>query len=218
MLKTGAISQVFRFKNNKLDTDAPNLVIYVLEDMSKLQTPAFKALPQTHSSLPGGGPIQRFVDFDTRYYQLFQTFQTEDHCSGTVSSALFCLVRSDIINVEMFPALIAAGVEPAVGEDEDLDKWYREEHLQQATTQPGWKRTTRYKLLFQVKNDPGPQRYEDAPNWLALHEWEKGFLGEEVLPFEPMSEWTKSVMGKAKLIQAGNYERVGIWKGGEEGA
>lgn len=109
----------------------------------------------------------------------------------------------------MLPAIISGAIEPMDGGDEDLDNWYRKEHLQQATTQPGWKRTTRYNLLFQVRNVEGPQTAEDAPSWLALHEWEQGYLKEEVQPFQPRTEWTKRVMENIKFGQAGNYEKIG---------
>ena len=78
-------------------------------------------------------------------------------------------------------------MEPAAGEEEDLDSWYREKHLPQATTQAGFKRSTRYKLLFQMRNEGAPQGV-DAPSCLALHEREAGHLGVEVQPFDPVTE------------------------------
>jgi hypothetical protein len=102
-------------------------------------------------------------------------------------------------------------VEPALGGDEDLDRWYREEHLYQATKQTGWKRTTRYKLIFQVRNATGPQNSEHAPPWLALHQWEEGSLTTENKGFEPRTEWTKRVMGGARKVQASNYRKIGSY-------
>lgn len=232
LLATGVVSRAFRFKNNNASADTPYLAIYVLEDMAALQQAAFKSVPQTHESLPGGGPAHRFVDFDTRYYQLIQKFEVEEHPTGEFSfspesnircsksnhyeqhNLVMCIVAVQIpqstkLSSDWYPALISGAVEPAEGGDDDLDRWYREEHLNQATTQPGWKRTTRYKLIFQVRNDPGPQNSEDAPKWLALHEWDKGYLGPEVQPFQPMSEWTSTVMSNARNIQANNYEKIG---------
>jgi len=112
---------------------------------------------------------------------------------------------------DWYPALVSGGLEPAAGGDEDLDRWYREEHLEQATTQPGWKRTLRYKLIFQVRNATGPQNSEDAPKWLALHQWEDGYLPAETKAFEPMTEWTKKVVGGATHVQASNYQKIGSY-------
>jgi hypothetical protein len=108
-------------------------------------------------------------------------------------------------------------MQPAPGEHEEMDKWYLEEHLPQATTQPGWKRTVKYKLIFQVRNDPieGPQNSEAAPENLVLYEWEKGFLGKEVMPFDPVTEWTVRICSRAARIEAGNFELVGSWGVGE---
>jgi len=146
---------------------------------------------------------------------------------------------------EWNPALITAGVEPAEGQDDDLDRWYREEHLLQATTQKGFRRSTRYNLVAEEGNGKVKRKDEDGeevvPKWLALRrcnlcccflhnsfhilevllwniswrnkdEWEAGFLGKEVLPFEPMSAWTRRVMENARKIQAGNWELEGSWK------
>ena len=98
-------------------------------------------------------------------------------------------------------------MEPAEDGHADLDAWYREEHLDQATTQPGWRRSTRYTLVPGVKNSQG-QTADDAPTYLALHEWDAEHLGEKVAPFVPVTEWTKKVCGECKKIEAFNYVRI----------
>jgi hypothetical protein len=106
--------------------------------------------------------------------------------------------------------MISGAMEPAdEAGHKDLDAWYKEEHLDQATTQPGWRRSNRYKLLD--GGSPG------APTWLALHEWDAGYLGEKVPPFDPITDWTKRVMGACKNIEAFNWRKVGSFgdiKGG----
>lgn len=108
--------------------------------------------------------------------------------------------------------MISAGMEAKPGEEADLDAWYREEHLDQATTQPGFKRSKRYTLFFHQKHESEPEA-EDPPSGLALHEWDEGFLGEEVDAFQPVTEWTKRAVGNAKKIEAGNYELVKSYGG-----
>ena len=85
LLATGAVSSAYRFKALKPTSDAPYLTIYVLPDMGALQKEEakFKAIPMTHASLSDGGPIQKFAEFDTRYYQLIQSFGGPgDHTAG----------------------------------------------------------------------------------------------------------------------------------------
>lgn len=100
-----------------------------------------------------------------------------------------------------------AAMEPKEGGAADLDAWYREEHNEQMSKEPGWKRSTRFKLLYEHKNEQPSDR-----GWftfLALHEFGEGHqLGKEVVPLEPMSDWTKRVMGECKAIDAAIYNKV----------
>jgi hypothetical protein len=72
LLSTGLVKSVSRFKSINPDAEWPYLAIYVLEDMGALQRTGFKSVSIPHESLPDGGPIIKFVDFDTRFYQLVQ--------------------------------------------------------------------------------------------------------------------------------------------------
>jgi hypothetical protein len=91
----------------------------------------------------------------------------------------------------------------------ELDRWYREEHNEQMSREPGWIRSTRYKLVLQYKSPnpvhaPGP----DAPEWMTIHEFGDGNrLGSEVAPLDPMSDWTKKVMADMKFIEAYNWKK-----------
>jgi hypothetical protein len=82
LLATTVVSRAFRFKNMNPNSDLPYVAIYIVPDLGALQRIAFKSLKQTHECLPGGGPAHRFVDFDTRYYQLIQEFETGQHGLG----------------------------------------------------------------------------------------------------------------------------------------
>lgn len=100
--------------------------------------------------------------------------------------------------------VIVASMQPAEGGEEDLDQWYKQEHMKQVSDQPGWVRSSRYELVAQ-NPDKG------APKFLALHEFEEGTLpgGTQVVAFEPVSDWTKKCMGSAKEIDAGKYKLIG---------
>lgn len=97
----------------------------------------------------------------------------------------------------------------------DLDAWYREEHNQQMSEQPGWRRTTRFSLLGQHGN---VGKSSQELSFLAIHEFSKeNQLGTVVTAIDPVSEWTKKVMGEAEGIDAAIYYRVTAF-GRTEGA
>lgn len=105
------------------------------------------------------------------------------------------------------PSIISACLEPAAGGHDDLDAWYREEHNKQMSEQPGWWRTTRYKLVFQIK-DKHDNLADNTPTWMVIHEFDDGYLGEDVLPLQPMTDWTKEVMNTAQQIDAAVYRKL----------
>jgi len=83
----------------------------------------------------------------------------------------------------------------------------RDEHNQQMSEQPGWKGTTRYKLVYQTRNDGNEPSGSD---FLALHYFGAGHkLGKNVEALQPVSDWTKRVMGECTAIDAANYRKVG---------
>jgi hypothetical protein len=99
------------------------------------------------------------------------------------------------------------------GEAEDLDAWYREEHLEQMAREPGWRRARRYKLVFQVKDRNKPCT-DEPPSSLALYDFDESAtqLGTQVKPLDPMTDWTKRCMASAKKIEAGIWHRIGVFK------
>lgn len=107
-----------------------------------------------------------------------------------------------------------AMMQPAPGNEADLDEWYREEHNQQMSLEPGWKRTTRFNLLFQHGNT---RREAPQLSFLAIHEFnEPNQLGIEVKPLEPMSDWTKRILKEIQAVDAGIYEKVKGYGGAAE--
>lgn len=97
-------------------------------------------------------------------------------------------------------------MQPAPGGEADLDAWYREEHNEQMSKEPGWKRTIRYRLLSQSRND---EKKPDGLDFLAIHEFGEGNqLGKEVKPLEPITDWTRKAMSECKAIDAAIYHKV----------
>jgi hypothetical protein len=104
-------------------------------------------------------------------------------------------------------------MQPNAGGEADLDAWYREEHNQQMSEQPGWWRTTRFDLLAQHSN--GTFQSEKLP-FLAVHEFGAGNqLGNIVKPLEPVTDWTKKVMSEAKGIDAAIFHKQKTFGNGD---
>ncbi|KAI4628716.1 hypothetical protein J4E83_003269 [Alternaria metachromatica] len=104
--------------------------------------------------------------------------------------------------------IMIALMQPSPTGAEDLDAWYREEHNQQTSEQPGWLRTCRYSLVRQESGSEDEEGKEQELSFLAIHEFGEGEqLGDMVKAFEPVSEWTMRVMKDAVGIDAAIYRR-----------
>ncbi|KAI4714454.1 hypothetical protein J4E89_000134 [Alternaria sp. Ai002NY15] len=111
--------------------------------------------------------------------------------------------------VQIFgPEKSGALMQPSPTGASDLDAWYREEHNQQTSEQPGWLRTCRYSLSKQESGSEDEEGRKQELSFLAVHEFGEGEkLGDTVKAFEPVSEWTVRVMKEAVGIDAAIYRR-----------
>jgi hypothetical protein len=82
--------------------------------------------------------------------------------------------------------------------------------------QKGFRRATRWKLAIHsdafAKSDLGK-----AADWLAVHEFDDNILGPQVQPLDPMTDWTKKVMGGADKIEARNWGTIKQFGTAEKG-
>jgi hypothetical protein len=98
-----------------------------------------------------------------------------------------------------------AMMQPSQGGEADLDAWYRDEHNEQMSKEPGYWRTLRFSLLHQ--HSSGDQQSERF-SFLAIHDFGKDHkLGTDVSALEPISDWTKKVISEAKAIDAAIYHK-----------
>jgi hypothetical protein len=83
---------------------------------------------------------------------------------------------------------MSAALTPAPKDDEDLDKWYKEEHYRALAGCTGYVRTRRYKLVYEgtVKN---------PPTYLSLHEFESDSLPTAEMAKTGETPWAKKIMG-----------------------
>ncbi|KAF2496741.1 hypothetical protein BU16DRAFT_507377 [Lophium mytilinum] len=185
--KKGSVLAAWRYQCANPERPAPYLALYSIPDLAFLQTAEFRAVPMVHEMLPEGGPIHKFANFDTRYYKKIQVFEKEGKTR---------------------PGMSRPAIQPAEGMEEELDKWYREEHLEQVSNEPGWIRSTRFELVFKV-GDKGVANSEVTPKWLAIHEFEAdGLLGDMPRPLNPVSDLTKKIVGNAIKVDAAKFTLI----------
>jgi len=98
--------------------------------------------------------------------------------------------------------LFAAAITPATGADDDLDRWYREEHLALLAACLGYRRTRRYKLL------PLPGG-EEAPEYVAFHEFDGEALPMEQLGKTAETEWARRCLGGAQTVETTVWKLLG---------
>jgi hypothetical protein len=91
----------------------------------------------------------------------------------------------------------------------------RQEHLAQMSQEPGWRRTNRYKLEFQIKGSEDAEteaksgEKNDAASWLAVYEFDDdNKLGMEVQACVPMTEWTKKVFSTSRKTELGVWHKI----------
>ncbi|KXJ97265.1 hypothetical protein Micbo1qcDRAFT_229974 [Microdochium bolleyi] len=208
---TGGISSASRFIDEQAKARAgeggrPYLHLYPLQDIGFLRTPEFAGISVTSDMLPGSGLVYDLVDFDVRYYNLVQVFDPTNKGPGHTRTIFF----AHFALKEGCPS-------------QDLDDWYRQEHLPQLAQAEGYLRSTRYKLVWGRNNEtsrafkgresdngaPAPAAKQQLPEWLALHEFETDEVDVAELRRLTGTEWTNKIfanseqaMGMAKLDRA----------------
>ncbi|KAH7138556.1 hypothetical protein B0J11DRAFT_424236 [Dendryphion nanum] len=185
----------WRYKCQDGSRRRPYLALYSIPDMSFVQSAAFSTISQNHEMLPEGGPSQRYVDFDTRFYRQVQIYEKHKGSNG-----LGKVIKS-------------TAIQPAIGMEEDFDRWYRGEHLEQVSRMVGWRKSSRYELIFKVQSKTDPS-WEEAPKYLAIHEFDEGTEVQR-MPQEEWTELTKKMVENAVIIDEGTFELM--WGFAEEG-
>ena len=109
--------------------------------------------------------------------------------------------------------IVAVAIEPAEGQDADLDAWYRKEHLKILAKAPSFLRSTRYKLVHGHVD----RLDDETPRYLALHEYSsvKAILDHAVQKgsLAPETPWSARVLDNAKKVErtiwdmSGRYSR-----------
>jgi hypothetical protein len=112
--------------------------------------------------------------------------------------------------------VVAVGIEPAPGDEEALDAWYRSEQLDLMAENPIFVRCTRYRLLGPTADETtdGASEEGEAPRFLALHEYESHqALLDHAIEYGQMLPET--AMARKILRSARRIERA-IWEVDED--
>ncbi|KAJ4294397.1 hypothetical protein N0V90_008087 [Kalmusia sp. IMI 367209] len=193
VLATGIVKSATHWKAASPNYGKQWMIVYEVEDLALVQNNdnhvggSLKDIPRTSETFPTEGLVDDFIDFESRILSQIQLFGSGEHPADEVTTIIY------------------AAMQPAPDGQKDLDAWYREEHNQQMSEQPGWKRTTRYSPLFQTRNVGKP----GGLDFVALHQFGEGNkLGKEVEPLDPMTDWTKKCMSECTSIDAAVYHKV----------
>ncbi|KAK3987990.1 hypothetical protein QBC44DRAFT_309844 [Cladorrhinum sp. PSN332] len=142
--KTGAITAAWRYQSLDPDRALPFLVTYKYPDVSNLNAPEFARVTLNHPSLPEGGPINRFAQFEV--------------LSGSHVETWRAVTTGD----ERGPLLVTETIDPGTIPTAQINAWYRDTYINEIAKTEGWRRTSRFE---------GGSR---QPKWFALHEFEDG--------------------------------------------
>ena len=138
-----------------IDDQKPEwLTVYELEDVSKLESPAYLKLRDTASEYEKK-LVSNFETVDERVYELFSEKTSPIHASATN---------------QIYRTL---GLQPGPDlSEEDYNKWYEEEHVPLLSIVPGWLKSTRWKLKDATVTSHGNVKEKNISRYLAVHEWE----------------------------------------------
>lgn len=183
-----------RYKNTNTASDMAYLALYALEDGSFLASPELpRFVEETRiSKTLGNKDIYDFIHFAFRPYEKIQTYEGLHQAkpeprsipgAGTHAQTLVCIA-----------------MEPAEGQDDDFDAWYRKQHLDMMSMLPHYRRSTRYKRMDGEK-----------PRYLALHEYD---CKPDQLPAERSmivaTEWSKKIIDECPTFDRDVFELIQV--------
>ncbi|KAJ7180642.1 hypothetical protein C8R46DRAFT_588843 [Mycena filopes] len=91
--------------------------------------------------------------------------------------------------------VLVVGLEPTLEEEDDLNRWYDEEHMDLLAKTPGWIQGRRYKLIGQEQT--GTLADKPQAKYLAIHEFEENNFGQSPeFKHATSTEWRERVMAK----------------------
>jgi pimeloyl-ACP methyl ester carboxylesterase len=176
----------FRYRANDLGGKGASevkpewMAIYDVMDMDEMTKDAYLRLRGPPSKTPREADTMARIRVDRKLYDFVESRESKE------------FRRLEEVGNEGQGNVIVAvfiDLQPGEGMKEQLDKWYREEHIEMLSKVPGWLRTRRF-----VTSSIDPQ----APlEYLALHEYSpnNGLGGPEFIA-ATTTPWNKEVMSQ----------------------
>ncbi|KAK8056086.1 hypothetical protein PG993_001313 [Apiospora rasikravindrae] len=178
LIQTSGFDSAFRFVDSNPDSERPYLAAYPTKDFSFFQSDEFKGIKSLQSDkLPGTGAAAEVMDSVSRFDKLVQVYDPTKKGPGHTKCIISAQMKS------------ASG--PAA--EEDIDAWYRAEHLRLIAESEGYLRTTRYQLAFSAHLPPPAEEEPKPPVWLALHEFETETVDIGRLRELTATSWTDKI-------------------------
>ncbi|KAM7214726.1 hypothetical protein V8F06_009891 [Rhypophila decipiens] len=151
--KPGAIDAGFRYQAVDPTHPWPFLVVYRYNDIADFNDPVYMNVSISHPSLPEGGPITKFVEFQAVV-------------GPTIDSW-----KSPTATEDRGPVLVSESItQDREISDEKFNKWYRTTYINDISVMKGWRRTSRFNNTMRA----GGANAKAQPKWLALHEFDEG--------------------------------------------
>ncbi|KAE9968170.1 hypothetical protein BLS_005988 [Venturia inaequalis] len=193
IMETSGISDAFRYIDNDAESSKPYLAFYPMPDVAFTQGEEFKKIRVKSELLPGSQMCFDLADFDARIYGLTAKVGSRDGVAST---------------------LFVTAIEPGTGSpDAEVERWF-EGGLQDAVSKiPGFKRTTRYKLLYARTNaqsralgnlpttDEAPP---EPPSWAAVHEFDREVDASSIEAVKSAGQ-ALAILGSAKQVEFVTY-------------
>ncbi|KAI0685815.1 hypothetical protein C8T65DRAFT_731841 [Cerioporus squamosus] len=178
-----------------------HLALYDLDSCEVLQRPPYSTLASTASA---------------RERDIFRRVQLLDRRT-------YDLIESDVVPPAAGydegapgPVLITMEIEVKPELEDELNSWYREEHVALLAKVPGWRRTRRF-----VLRDAGPAKGSDAaevtargkkPKYLAVHEWESMASFEKAeFKLATSTQWRMKMFRSADFWHGRTYTLARAW-------
>ncbi|RPD60483.1 hypothetical protein L226DRAFT_386838 [Lentinus tigrinus ALCF2SS1-7] len=174
--------------------------LYDLTDLDAINQPPYSILPQTRSDREKD-IISRIGVLDRRGYEKV------DVPVPPRKGAAY-----DVRSPGPYISAVLMDVPPEF--EEDLNKWYNEEHTELLSKAPQWVRTTRY-----VYRDGGVSGNDESlkpkkvPKFLALHEWtDPSIVEAEEFKAALATPWTKKVTEYATVFDKRFFKLHKTWE------
>ncbi|KAI1270655.1 hypothetical protein F5Y18DRAFT_369102 [Xylariaceae sp. FL1019] len=122
--------------------------------------------------------ISDLIHFEMKPYEKIHTYEAFGHENDS--------------GLERGRTLVCVAIEPAEGQEDNLDAWYRKQHLDMLGMCRHYRRCTRYKRKDGV-----------SPRFVALHEWD---CEPEDIPMDQLAQlratdWSREIRSGVKVME-----------------